>query len=66
MDILISLVVWVVIFAAVAFAMLWVRTKFLGEFPPARWICGAFLLIALLYWLSKMIGGGGVPLLFRP
>jgi hypothetical protein len=64
MDQLIQLLIWVVIFGAVAYTMLWICTKFLGEFPPARWICGVALLIALLYWLSRVIESG-VPVVYK-
>lgn len=64
MEHLIQLLIWAVIFGAVAYTMLWICGKFLAEFPPARWICGVALLVALLYWISRAISGG-VPVLLK-
>lgn len=65
MDILIPLLIWAVIFAVLAFTLLWVCNRFFPEFPPARWICGAVLLIILLVVISGQFGGGIPHPLFR-
>jgi hypothetical protein len=57
MQLLITILIWCVVFAVLAFALLWVCTRFFPEFPPARWICGAILLIVLLVVISGQFGG---------
>jgi len=59
---LITLLIWAIIFAVLAFALLWVCSRFFPEFPPARWICGAILLIILLVAISGQFGGFTHPL----
>ena len=60
METLIGLLVWVILFALVAYGILWVCDKFaLPE--PVRWICGAILLIILLYAISGRVGSFHLP-----
>lgn len=61
MDTLISLIIWIVIFAIAAYGLYWVCTKF-GLPAPVLWLCGALLLIIILVFLAKQIG---VPGSFR-
>jgi hypothetical protein len=58
MDLLIQLLIWVVVFAILAYGVYWVCTKFFPNFPPALWICGGILLIFLLLFISRQIGVG--------
>lgn len=58
MSELIGILIWVVIFAVIAFGLLWVCNRFFPEFPPARWICGAVLLIILLLFIAAQFPGG--------
>jgi len=58
---LIAILVWILIFAVVAFGLLWVCGKFFPEFPPARWICGVVLLIILLAAISGQLGNFSFP-----
>lgn len=58
MEQLIGILVMIVIFAVVAYAMYWVCTKFAAP-QPVFWICGLILLIFLLYFLGSQFGGGG-------
>jgi amino acid transporter len=57
MDQLISLIIWIVIFAAVAYCLFWICDR-AGFPPPVRWIIGAILLIMVLYFLSGQLGSG--------
>jgi hypothetical protein len=61
-ETLIVLLIDILIFAIVAYALYWVCTHFFPNFPPALWICGGILLILLLLFVSGQIGGG--PVLF--
>jgi len=55
---LISLVIYIVIFAIVAYGLYWVCTKF--QLPqPVMWICGALLIIVLLLFLAQQLGVSG-------
>lgn len=59
MQQLIYLLVAIVIFAIVAYALKWVCTSF--QLPtPVLWICGAVLLIILLIFCANQLGGGAV------
>ena len=58
MQLLISLLIWIVIFAIVAYGLYWVCTKF-GLPQPILWICGAILLIFILVFVAGQIGEGG-------
>ena len=64
MQVLISLLIWIVIFAIVAYGLYWVCTKF-GLPQPVLWICGAILLIFILVFVAGQLGEGGAsfPLL---
>jgi hypothetical protein len=60
---LIQLVVVIIIFAIVAYGLKWVCTQFALP-QPVLWICGALLLIILLYFIASQLGiSGGGPLL---
>ncbi len=61
MDQLIQLIIYVVIFAIAGYGLYWVCTKF-GLPQPVLWICGAILLIIILLFISRMLGGGSVAL----
>jgi hypothetical protein len=55
---LISLVIYIVIFAIVAYGLYWVCTKF--QLPqPVMWICGGLLIIVLLLFLAQQLGVTG-------
>ena len=53
MNTLILVLICLVVFAVAAYGLLWICNKFFPEFPPARWICGAILLIVALILLSR-------------
>ncbi len=57
----VNLLFAVVVFCVAAWGMFWVcdRAKLA---PPAYWICGAFLLIVILLFLTGQIPG---PMLFH-
>jgi hypothetical protein len=57
MHLLISVLIFLVFFAVLAFGLLWICGKFFPEFPPARWICGAILLIVLLLLAANQFPG---------
>jgi hypothetical protein len=59
MEMLITLLIWIIVFAVAAFGLSWICTRFFPEFPPARWICGAVLLIVILLLIAQQFGGGG-------
>jgi hypothetical protein len=65
MQLLITLLIWIVIFAIVAFGLLWICNRFFAEFPPARWICGAVLLIILLVAIAGQFPEGFAPIFRR-
>jgi hypothetical protein len=55
MDQLITLLIYIVIFAIFAYGLYWVCVNF--SLPqPVMWICGALLLIIILYFLARQIG----------
>ncbi len=58
MEQLIQLIVYLVIFAIVAYGLYWVCVKF-GLPQPVMWICGALLLIIILLFVSGQLGSGG-------
>ncbi len=58
MDQLIQLLVYIVIFAIVAYGLWWVCQKFALP-QPIMWICGAILLIIILLFVSRELGSGG-------
>jgi phosphate starvation-inducible membrane PsiE len=52
---LISLLIYIVIFAIVAYGLYWVCVHF--KLPdPVMWVCGALLLIVLLLFLANQLG----------
>jgi hypothetical protein len=63
MDALIQLIIYIVIFAAVAYG-LWVICVKFGVPQPITWIVGAILLIILLLFVSHQLGVGGGARLF--
>jgi len=58
MDQLIQLIIYIVIFAVVAYGLWYICTKFALP-QPVLWICGAILLIIVLVFLSHQLGGAG-------
>ena len=58
MQLLITVLIGIVVFAILAFGMLWICDKFFSNFRPAYWICGVVLLIVLLYAVSTLFGSG--------
>ncbi len=58
MELLITLLIWLIVFAILAFGLSWICGKFFPEFPPARWICGGVLLIILLLAVAAQFPGG--------
>ncbi len=64
MDQLIQFLIYIVIFAIAAYGLYWICTHFFPNFPPALWICGAVLLIVVLLFISRGLGGG-FPVLHR-
>jgi hypothetical protein len=67
MGTLIALLIYIIIFAIVAYGLWWVCVKF-GMPQPVLWICGAILLIFLLLFIGSQLGvtSGGLPPLRRP
>ena len=57
MQQLISLLVYIIIFAVVAFGLWWTCVKFALP-QPVMWIVGAILLIVILLFISGQVGGG--------
>ena len=57
MQLLINLLIYIVIFAIVAYGLYWVCTKF-GLPQPVLWIVGAILLIIILIFVANELGGG--------
>ncbi len=64
MDALIQLIIYIVVFAIVAYGLVWVCDSF-GLPQPIKWICGAILLIAVLLFLGRELGSGGASVLPR-
>lgn len=58
MDQLIQLIIYIVIFAVIAYGLWWVCVKFALP-QPVMWIVGAILLIVLLLFISGQLGHGG-------
>lgn len=54
---LIQILIWIVLFAVVAFGLSWTCDKF-GLPQPVKWICGVILLIIILVFLAGQLGGG--------
>lgn len=57
MQLLITVLIGIVIFAILAFGMKWICDTFFPAFRPAYWICGVVLLIILLIAVSNVFGG---------
>lgn len=55
---LISLLIYVIIFAIVAYGLWWVCQKFAMP-QPVVWICGGVLLIILLLFVANQVGVTG-------
>jgi len=53
---LISLIIAILVFCILAYALVWTCDKF-DMPPPVKWACGALLLIVLLLWASANLGG---------
>ena len=62
MSQLIQLLVYLVVFAIVAYGLWWVCVKFSLP-PPVMWICGAVLLIVILLFLANQLGVSGGSIL---
>jgi hypothetical protein len=55
MQLLITLLIWIIIFAIVAYGLQWVCTRF--SLPqPVLWICGAILLVFILVFVAGQLG----------
>ena len=61
METVIALLIYVVLFAIVAYGLWWVCTQF-GLPQPVLWLCGVVLLIILLLAISGVAGGPGIHL----
>ena len=57
MQQLIQLIIYIVIFAVIAYGIFWVCTKFAMP-QPVMWIAGAILLIILLIFAAGQFGSG--------
>ncbi len=57
MQQLIQLLIYIVIFAIVAYALVWVCQKFALP-QPVMWICGVILLIIILVFIAGQLGAG--------
>lgn len=55
MDTIISLILYVIFFAIVAYGLYWVCTHF-GLPQPVLWLCGALLLIVILLFAAHQLG----------
>ena len=62
MNQLISLLIYIIVFAIVAYGLYWICVKFALP-QPVMWICGAILLIIVLVFLSNQLGLGGGQIL---
>lgn len=59
METLISILIAIIIFAIVGYGLYLVCTRFFPNFPPALWICGVVLLILILMFANRVLGGPG-------
>lgn len=57
MQLLINLLIWIIVFAIVAYGLVWVCDKFALP-QPIKWICGAILLVFLLVFIAGQLGDG--------
>jgi hypothetical protein len=65
MDQLIMLIVYIILFAIVAYGLNYVCVMY--NLPqPIRWIVGGILLIAILLFLSRQVGVGSGTLFRHP
>lgn len=64
MNVLISLLIWGMVFAIVAYGLVWVCDHFALP-QPVKWICGAILLVILLVFVAGQLGDGQFPLRLR-
>lgn len=55
METLIVMIIYIVLFAIVAYGLFWVCQKF-GMPQPVLWLVGALLLIVILLFLAKQLG----------
>lgn len=55
---LIQLIIYIVVFAVVAFGLNWVCDRFAMP-QPIKWIVGAVLLIILLIFVAQQLGATG-------
>lgn len=55
MEPLIHLIVYLILFAIIAYGLYWVCVKFTLP-QPVLWICGAILLIVIFAFLSQELG----------
>ena len=58
MGLLINLLIWILLFAVLAYGLYWTCTHFFPSFPPALWICGVILLILILVTGNSVLHGG--------
>ena len=58
MNQLIMLLVYIVIFAVVAYGLYWVCQKFALP-QPVMWICGVILLLIILIFTAQQLGAPG-------
>lgn len=58
MGFLITLLIYIIIFAIVAYGLYWICQKFAMP-QPVLWICGGILLIIILLFLANQLGVGG-------
>ncbi len=56
-EFLIQIVVYLLVFSVLGWIAYWICMKFFPEFPPARWVCGAVLLIVFLLFVSHQLEG---------
>ena len=57
MSVLISLLVYIIVFAIVAWGLIFLCDKFAMP-QPVKWICGGILLVIILIWLAGQLGDG--------
>ena len=62
MQLLITALIGIVVFAILGFGMKWVCDTFFPTFRPAYWICGIVLLIILILAVNALFSTGGVTL----
>jgi hypothetical protein len=55
MGTIITLIIWIVVFAIAAYGLHWVCTNFALP-QPVLWLCGALLLIVILLFLVRQTG----------